>query len=273
MERVGELSQQRWLATDEVSTIAISENTSRTTSQVSKEIATMTTMDTILSIIYHTVFAVSLLGIVYYILLSASQFRRYDRVKIYRAELEREFPRAKVYVSYFDTSFLVVDFEQCQIVVGLRESSSISMLHRQPYRTLVSFADLVGAKISTKTRLTGARIREIMHMTLRLIIRDLNRPIHDVTFFGELSNDRGFFYSRRKRLDACAIDITEFINHLLAAFLRADTGTSVIDHNDAPSLLSENKLSRQIMELWDQKEEGSLTHDNYDTLMGRLLGA
>ena len=232
----------------------------------------MTTADTIFGIIPYTVLAVCLLAILYYILLSASQFRKYDRIKIYQAELEREFPKAKVYVSNFDTSFLVVDFEQCQIVVGLKESSGNSMRRGQPYRTLVPFTDFVGAKLLTETRQTIAFTEEIIHMTLRIIIRDLNRPIHDVIFFIVRWNNPGAIFSRHMGLDACTKDITEFINHLLAAFFQADTGTSVIDHSDAFSLLSENKQSRQIAELWYQKEEGSLTQDNYDTLMGRLLG-
>lgn len=216
-------------------------------------------------------------------------------------ELRGEFPGAKVYVSTADRSFLVVDFAQKQVVVGLKKPRGTFLAQEEPYRAQIAFARIIKVEVvsddtqiastnrgsqalgatagalvlgglgavigglsGSSTTLSGTR-----RLSLRVTVDDTSKPLHEVTFFETQSKKGG----RRGQLlfDQSAKRIAEFGAHLDAAVRRTENTDPNSDTESLSSPSSMNTISKEIGELWKLKESGALTDEEFETQKARLL--
>ena len=199
-------------------------------------------------------------------------------------ELFKEFPHAMIHVDLSlcyrrtwwddvpylrgDTSFLVVDFERKQIAVGLWETRENP--HERSYRTLLAFSDVVKAEIIRDGTLvaTGDSPSEYLngakHIAIRISVNDANKPVHEVTFY-TANNKKGGKLGARE-FDRAVQKVVEFHGYLDSAIQEAGEEQSERIENGQCTPASE-----QISKLWELKEKGALTQEEFEKQKARLL--
>lgn len=204
----------------------------------------------------------------------------------FRSKLENEFPGTKVHVSHDDHSFLVVDFSNEQIIVGLRKPRGTILAQEKPYRSRYPFSAIVKAEVlrdgtqvaSTNrgSQAIGAAVGAVAfggigaiigglsgsstsvsgtkRLSIQITVDDSTKPIHEVTFYETKSKKGG---KRGDMLfDQGAQQIVEFGAHIEAAIRQSDKVQSLAD---------------QIGDLWKLKEVGALTQEEFDAQKARLM--
>lgn len=222
-----------------------------------------------------------------------------QKINDLRAELEKEFPGAKIHVSHNDTSFLVVDFATEQIVLGLEKLRGSLLAQEPPYRSQIPFSAIVkaeimqdGTQLSSTNRgsqAIGAAVGAVAlggvgaligglsasstsisgtkHLSLRITVDDPGKPIHDITFYDterKQGGKRGEMF-----FDQGAQQMAEFAAHVETAIRTADAAQP-----EAPLIPPEQpaaSVAAQIGELWKLKEAGALTQDEFEAQKARLI--
>lgn len=218
-----------------------------------------------------------------------------QRINDLHSGLEAEFPGARIHVSYNDSSFLVVDFATDQIVAGLDKPRGTVLAQEQPYRSVVAFSDIVKAEIirdgtqvaSTNrgSQVLGAAVGAVAfggvgaiigglsgsstsvsgakRLSVRITVEDADKPLHEVTFY-ETDRKKG---GRRGDMlfDQGAQQVAEFAAHIEAAMRQADAAAP----ESAPP--PGDSVAGQISALWQLKEAGALTAQEFETQKARLL--
>ena len=225
---------------------------------------------------------------------------RYSKSCRFEDKLRKEFPRSRVHVShpsYFypnDTSFLVIDFEQKQIVVGLQAYRT--NLAQNPYKTSVLFSDIMkaeiikdGTQIATTNRgsqLLGTAVGAVAlggvgavigglsastttlsgakRIAIRITVNDTFRPVHEVTFY--TSKDKKGGKQGDSTFDQAVRKATEFAAYLESAIL--ETGK---EQNREIESSQVAPVSEQIAQLWQLKQEGALTEEEFEAQKAKLL--
>jgi hypothetical protein len=223
-----------------------------------------------------------------------------QKVNDLRKELENEFPGAKVHVSHNDNSFLVVDFETDLLVVGLQKVRGTILAQEQPYRSEVPFSGIVKAEVlkdgtqvaSTNrgSQALGAAVGAVAfggvgaiigglsgsstsssgtkRLSIQITIDDASKPIHEVTFY-ETERKKG---GKRGEMffDQGAQQVAEFAAHIEAAMRKASKEEpQVTQATDASK--ADKSLADQIGELWELKQAGALTQEEFETQKAKLM--
>ena len=225
---------------------------------------------------------------------------KYSRSCKFEDKLRKQFPRSRIHVShpsYFhpnDTSFLVIDFEQKQIVVGLQAFRE--NLAQNPYKTSVPFSNIMkveiikdGTQIATTNRgsqILGAAVGAVAlggvgavigglsassttlngakRIAIRVTVNDTFRPVHDVTFYA--SKDKKGGKQGDPTFDQAVRRATEFGAYLDSAIQEAGK------EQDGQIESSQNTpVSEQIAQLWQLKQEGALTEEEFEAQKAKLL--
>ena len=196
--------------------------------------------------------------------------------------LEEEFLEAKVYagkswwdgqdITLGDTSFLVVDFEQRRIVVGLR--AELKNPPKKPYKMSFAFSCIVGAEIVRDgNQITTSRGKQVFngaqHIAIRITVDDPNNPTHDITFYASKNTkERKFEYPP---FDRAVRKVVEFQGYLDSAIREARRDSDVSDTQEFRKRQSEQiegnrnmPVSAQIAQLWQLKQEGALTLEEFE---------
>ena len=250
--------------------------------------------------------------------------KRHDEHQKFEKSIKQEFPQAKIYISYYspndgnflriakpkdikeaenktnyDTSFLVVDFEQKQIAIGLQKARRNPP--EDPYRVSVAFSDIVkveivrdGTQIATtnrgnqligtavgavalggvgavigglsasKTTLNGAK-----RIAIRITVDNIKKPIHEVTFY--TSKDKRGGKQGEKLFDKAVQKATEFGAYLDSAIRESEKEQEKQHENNQPENNQSVDVSEQISRLWQLKQEGALTQEEFDKQKAKLL--
>jgi len=223
-----------------------------------------------------------------------------QKVKELRTELEEEFPGAKVHVSHDDNSFLVVDFATDQLVVGLQKARGTILAQEQPYRSEITFSGIVkaevlkdGAQVASTNRgsqALGAAVGAIAfggvgaiigglsgsstslsrtkRLSIQITIDDASKPIHEVTFY-ETDRKKG---GKRGEIffDQGAQQVVEFAAHIEAAMRKANK-EKLEATQPMNTLKLDKSLADQIGELWQLKEAGALTQEEFEIQKAKLM--
>ena len=217
--------------------------------------------------------------------------------------LKKEFPRAKTHISDFDTSFLIIDFERKKIVVGIQKTRKNPL--ERPYKMSFAFSDImkaemvsdstqvaitktnrgsqllgaaagaialggVGAVIgglsasSTSTTLNGAK-----RVAIRITVDNSNKPIHDVTFYA--SKDKKGGKQGEKLFDRTVQKALEFGAYLDSAIRESEKEQDKHPENNQPENNQVSDVSEQISRLWQLKQEGALTQEEFEKQKAKLL--
>lgn len=207
--------------------------------------------------------------------------------------LEEEFPGAKIHVgplswsSFFDLgdkSFLVVDFERKQIVVGLKKLEENPPI--ESYRMSFPFSAIVKSEIvkdsnqvvsaapsittgggtvisglsALRTALDGAN-----RIAIRITVNNTDKPVHDVTFYAT-KGDKG---SNKEKLDFDqALQKVMKFQGFLDSAIREDGKEQ---EEQRPESNQSVDVSEQISRLWQLKQEGALTQEEFDKQKAKLL--
>ena len=272
--------------------------------------------------------------------------KRQTRAKDLKRSIRKDFPQAKFHISYYDpkdsfflqmakpkdikeaqiktnydTSFLAIDFEKKQIVVGIQEARESPP--EQPYKMSFAFSDIVQAEIvrdgtqiattnrgsqiigaavgaialggvgavigglsASKTTLSGAN-----HIAIRITVDNINKPIHEVTFY--TSKDKKGGKRGEKLFDYAVQKAAEFGAHLDTVIrttekeqkkqpesirLENNQSSDVSDVRENGNKQSEQiessqntPVSEQITQLWQLKQEGALTQEEFEKQKAKLL--
>ena len=252
--------------------------------------------------------------------------KRHDEHKEFEKSIKQEFSQAKVYISYYDpndgnflriakskdvkeaqnktnydTSFLVVDFEQKQIVVGLEKSRRSPP--EDPYRASIAFSDIVKAEMvrdgtqvattnrgsqllgtavgavalggvgaligglsASKTTLNGAK-----RIAIRITVDNPKKPVHEVTFY--TSKDKKGGRQGEKLFDKSVQKAAEFAAYLDAAIRETekDLPKNNQPKNNQPKNNQSVDISEQISRLWQLQQEGALTQEEFEKQKAKLL--
>lgn len=275
------------------------------------------------------VFFISLIGGgAYWAIRSNKEKKELDENQKFEEGIQQEFPQAKVYISYhspiddeflevaeskdikearkgtnYDTSFLVIDFEQKQIMVGIREARENP--HEQPYKMSFGFSDIAKAEIIRddnqvvttnllvpigRGSVTGgvSAAKKVLNGAKRIVIRitadNADKPVHEVTFYTSKKEQGGkqgealFDYAVEKSL--------EFAVYLDAAVKEArkeqpENNTDVSEQTsrqevgmvkeEQPENNQSTDVSEQLARLWQLKQEGALTQEEFEAQKARLL--
>ena len=222
---------------------------------------------------------------------------RYSRSCNFEEKLRKQFPRSKIHVShpsYFypnDTSFLVVDFEQKQIAVGLQKARRSPP--EDPYRLSIAFSDIVQAEIvrdgtqiattnrgsqilgtavgavalggvgavigglsASQTTLNGAK-----RIAIRITVDNTKKPVHEVTFYK--SKDKKGGRQGELLFDKAVQKAMEFGAYLDSAIREAE--------KEQPENSQSVDVSEQLSRLWQLKQEGALTQEEFEKQKAKLL--
>ena len=196
--------------------------------------------------------------------------------------LQEEFPEARVYagkswwdgqdVTLGDTSFLVVDFEQKQIVVGLR--AELKNPHKKPYKMSFAFSSIVGAEIVREgnqiiTNRGNQSFNEVKHIAIRITVDDINNSSHNITFYA--SKDTKEHKFENPPLDQAVQKVVEFQGYLDSAIRETKRESNISDNQESRKRQSDRIESRQnmpvsaqIAQLWQLKQEGALTEEEFE---------
>ena len=197
--------------------------------------------------------------------------------------IKKEFPQAKIHycsmivfssVSFWDdrdvivgdTSFLVIDFERKQIVVGLWKARYNP--YEQPYRNSFAFSDIVKVEVICDGVPVAATNSEIQylngakHIAIRITANDASKPVHEITFY--MAKEGG--KKRNLDFDQAMQKVMEFHAYLDSAIQETGEGqsTQAEGGQDTP-------VSEQISQLWRLKQEGALTQEEFEKQKARLL--
>ena len=178
-----------------------------------------------------------------------------------------------------DTSFLVVDFERKQIITGLQETQKNP--HRQSYRKSFAFSDIVKAEIvRDKTQIVAINgekhnLNGASHIAIRVTVDDTDNPTHDVTFYTSKNTKERKF--EHPPFEQAVQKIIEFQGYLETAIRESAKGTDVSDTQEDKEQSkqiedSQNMpVSAQIAQLWQLKQEGALTQEEFEAQKAKLL--
>lgn len=188
--------------------------------------------------------------------------------------IKREFPRAKIHLNdarfhkdsqYGDTSFLVVDFEQRQIVVGARKA--LKNPPKEPYRKSFAFFDIVKAEIvrdGSQVVTTGTanqELKDAKHIAIRITVKNPDNPTYDVTFYASITTKyRKLEYPPFDHAVQKVIEFQGYLESAIRETRQEKTGNS--QNPDA---------SEQLSRLWQLKQEGALTQEEFEAQKAKLL--
>ena len=223
-----------------------------------------------------------------------------QKVNALRADLEKEFPGAKVHVSHNDSSFLVVDFSKDQLVVGLQKLRGTLLAQEQPYRSEIPFSGIVkvevlkdGTQVASTNRgsqALGAAVGAVAfggvgaiigglsgsstsssgtkRLSIQITVDDASKPIHEVTFY-ETERKKG---GKRGEMffDQGAQQVAAFAAHVEAAMRKSNKEKYEVNQITNASK-SEKSLADQIGELWQLKQAGALSQEEFETQKAKLI--
>ncbi len=123
---------------------------------------------------------------------------------------------------------------------------------------------VIGALSGSSTSSSGTK-----KLSLQITVNDSNKPIHEVTFY-ETDRKKG---GKRGEMffDQGAQQIAEFSAHLETAIRKPEKASSAIITNDLSSHEENGTLADQIGKLWQLKEAGALTEEEFITQKARLM--
>ena len=217
-------------------------------------------------------------------------------------KLEKEFPKAKIHTyqrwkgqvtqpqiryltwsSFGDKSFLVVDFEQKQIVVGLQKFQEIPPI--ESYRMSFPFFDIVKLEIikdgtqvvSAAPSITtgGGSVNSVLStlrtaldgansIAIRITVNNPDKPIHDVIFY--VTKDKKESSQGNSDFDNAVQKVMTFHGYLDSA-IREDGKEQKEPTENNQSV----DVSEQISRLWQLKQEGALTQEEFEKQKAKLL--
>ena len=218
--------------------------------------------------------------------------------------LKKEFPQANVHVSkpqwdarqgwlIGDTSFLVVNFEQKEIVVGLWKALKkppksfgevLEKPHKEPYRMSFPFSSIVKVEVFRDETHAGKVIHEQVlgggyvskdilngarYIVIRITVDSPDSPTHDVTFY--VAVDKGGKEQGNTDFDQAAQKVVEFKGYLDTAIR---DGKKVKEKQPENNSLENNQnvdVSEQLSRLWQLKQEGALTQEEFEKQKAKLL--
>lgn len=218
--------------------------------------------------------------------------------------LKKDFPQAKVHVSkpqwdvgqgwlIGDTSFLVIDFQQREIVVGLRNALKMppkSFLEtlkkplKESYRMSFPFSRIVKAEIFRDETQAGKVIHESVlgkesisknnlngakYIAIRITVDYPDSPTHDVTFYVAV-NKKGK-NQENADFDRAVKKVVEFQDYLSMAIRESEKEQKKQPENHTPENNQSVDVSEQISRFWQLKQEGALTQEEFEKQKAKLL--
>ena len=232
-------------------------------------------------------FFTSIIGIIAIAAVPALPQERKSHLKkeITEENLTKEFPQAKAHFSqpvlrnwsWWDgpewvgnTSFIIIDFERKQIVLGRCIGKSIEIPDQQPYRSSFAFSDIVKAEIIRD----GGQVVATNHgnqvfdgantITVHITVDDVNKPAHEITFYVATKEEGG--KQGDLDFDRAVQKVIEFCAYLDSAMQETGEGQSQRAEGGQVTPVSE-----QISQLWRLKQEGALTQEEFEKQKARLL--
>ena len=212
---------------------------------------------------------------------------RYFGSRNFERKLRKQFPQAKIHVnrpSYFpprDTSFLVIDYERKQIIVGLYAFRT--NFAEDPYRTSVSFSDIVKVEIikdgtqtattnfgsrflgaAVGTTVSSATLNRAKRIAIRITVDDTFKPVHEVTFY--TSKGKRYGEQGNPTFDRAVRKAVEFGAYLDFAIREAGK-----EQNKQIERSPNMPIPAQIAQIWQLKQEGALTREEFEKQKAKLL--
>lgn len=214
------------------------------------------------------------------------------------ARLIRKYPNASLYVSGFDQSYIVVDYESKSVILGLgvARSSSRKEIER-PYEKKYAFSDIqsvdirvdqntisstdkdsdgLGATVGTVVfgdpgasiiALTDPiQMRVLDKIVLRVGTNDSIRQFHEITFFSWEAESGGL------RLDGFLVRACL----LVAVAMEGELINAMRDSRPDLPDISDNEILQTITalkKLWRLRQEGALTDAEFHSEKRKLLGS
>ena len=224
------------------------------------------------------------------------------KVNEFHTELKKKFPGAKIHISAYDQSFLVVDFETDQIVVGVKKVRGTLLTQERPYRSRVPFSGIIKAEVlrdgtqvaSTNrgSQALGAAIGAVAfggvgaiigglsgsltsssgtkRLSIQITVDNASKPIHEVTFYETKRKEGGkrgeIFFDNGAKL------VAEFAAYIEAAMRKAGKEEPQATLATTASKF-EKSLADQVGELWKLKEAGALTQEEFETQKSKLMNS
>ena len=120
---------------------------------------------------------------------------------------------------------------------------------------------VIGGLSASSTTLSGAK-----HIAIRITVNDINKPIHEVTFYASENKKGG--KQGNPIFDQAVRNAAEF-----GAYL--DTAIRETEKEQSEQIESGQvtPVSEQISKLWELKEKGALTQEEFEKQKVQLLGS
>lgn len=189
------------------------------------------------------------------------------------SSLKRKSPQTKIYVSHptlyhaGDTSFLVVDFKRKQIIVGIQETCESP--HKKPYEDSFAFFDIVKAEIvrdGTQIMKTDCKNQDFNgaeHIAIRVNVKSSNNPVHEVIFYAARNIDGK---QKDQILNQAVQKVMEFKGYLDSAIREGGK-----EQEEQIENKQSTDISEQLSRLWQLKQEGALTQEEFEAQKAKLL--
>lgn len=211
---------------------------------------------------------------------------------VLRDELKQDYPAGKIHVSREDGSYMVVDFSQSILALGLNRTRGSLLVLEHPYQAEIGFPRILKAEVlrdgiqmamSSRSphnpdamddtvalgtvggplgQLSGAQVKRL---SIRITVDDTEQPIHDVTFYhreNKAPHARGAveFERAAQRMAGFATDL-ETAMHMAQSVTRSA----------APA--AGTSMAEQLGKLWSLKEAGALSDAEFETEKDRLISS
>ena len=223
-----------------------------------------------------------IIGIIVIAAVPALPQERKSHIKeeITEENLKKEFPKAKAHFSQpvlgnwswlhgqewvGNTSFIIIDFERKQIVLGIRKWVEIP--DQQPYRSSFAFSDIVKAEIvcdGNQVTIASFKSQEINVEKYIAIHITTSNSIYEIIFYVS-KNNKGDKQDEPD-FDQAVQKVIEFHGYLDSAIQEAGERQSTQAEGGQVTPVSE-----QISKLWELKEKGALTQEEFEKQKARLL--
>ncbi len=209
-----------------------------------------------------------------------------------QARLATQHPRAKFFVSQYDHSIMVIDFERQKIILGLAETLTGI---EKTYESIYDFSNIVGVEVRTDgnmisstnrgSQALGAAVgavafggvgaiigglsgsstsqKQLKKLSIRVAVDDTERPSHEVTFF---QLDAGLPIDDTL-LQPCLKEADTFEAHIINAIRKSKTASSNGSNGRA------NSSASALRDLWALKQEGALTEEEFQNEKDKLFGS
>lgn len=223
------------------------------------------------------------------------------KLRNFQSKLELEYGGIILHQTTNDPSFLGLDIANQKIVVGLKKPVRTPFGVLEPYKTEYAFSSIMfveficdqeeigtmqrGDRLDSGTVKKHGKIflansihnaieqvkypTRVGKLSLRIHVEDRESPEHEIVFF-KSDSKKGSKLNGFEVRSGISI-MVEFIGYLEDALSNSHPPKSTKSKIGSLTSDSEDSIANQIRELWELKNLGALTEDEYELEKNRLL--